>query len=186
MKHEMQYGTIIYFQQDGFNLGSELLISHEEDPNRLQKFLDNFLFVTLCQLLQKNKNFSYTLLDTNENLHIRLETISNDKCIYDSSQSGVPEENKIFAPGNTEKSIISFAITHNDLFTAHVLADELDYDFMYRQYLHIGNKPNCFNDYIEYVGSTMWHAINTKMLPQPLSKTMKSPVRMNRDRDLPF
>ena len=115
-----------------------------------------------------------------------LETISGDECIYDSSKCGIPEENKIFAIGNTEKSLISFAVTHNELFTASVLGDEFENDFMYRRYLHMGEKPNCLNDYIEFEGSTMWHAINTKMLPQPLSKTMKSPMRIKRDRDLPF
>lgn len=184
--HGVQKGTIIYFHQDGFNLGSALLILHEEDPKKLYAFLDDFLFVRLCQLLHRNTNFSYTLLDTNKNLHIRLETISNDECIYDSSQSSVPEENKIFALGNTEKSIISYAITHNELFTAHVREDELEYDFMYRRYLHIGKKPNCFNDYIEFEGSTIWHAVNTKMLPTSLIKTIKSPIKTNRERDLPF
>jgi len=181
-----QVGTIIYFHQDGFTLGSELLILYEEDPKKLQKFLENFLFVKHCRLLHKNKNFSYTLIDTNKNLHIRLETISGDECIYDSSKCGIPEENKIFAIGNTEKSLVSFAVTHNELFTASVLGDEFENDFMYRRYLHMGEKPNCLNDYVEFEGSTMWHAINTKMLPQPLSKTMKSPMRIKRDRDLPF
>ncbi|MDB0057482.1 hypothetical protein N9F09_01125 [Schleiferiaceae bacterium] len=179
-------GTIVYFHQDGFTLGSELLISHEEDPEKLQKLLENFLFVKLCRLLHKNRNFSYSLLDTNENLHIRLETISNNECIYDSSHCGILAENKVFAVGNTERSLISFAITHNELFTAFILGDEFEKDFMYRRYLHMGDKPNCFNDYIECEGSTMWHAINTKMLPQPLSKIMKSPMRIKRNPDLPF
>lgn len=183
---KLNKGTIVYFLQDDFTLGSELLIPHEEDPEILHKLLDDFLFVKLCKILHTNRNFSYTLLDTSKNLHIRLETLSNDECIYDSSNSGIPLDNRIFAVGNTEKSLISFAVTHNELFSASVLGDEFEKDFMYRRYLHMGNKPICFNDYIEYEGSTMWHAINTKMLPQPLSKTMKSPMRIKRDRDLPF
>ena len=139
-------GIVLYLQQQEFNLFSTVLFHHEENI--------------------------YSFIKINQNLHIRLERISNGQPIYDSLELQIPKSNKIFALGNTEKSLLSFTIVHVQILYASLNDESIDPEFMYRRYLHLGKKPETFIEFISHPGSMLWHALYSDYLPQQISNTL--------------
>ena len=165
-------GIVLYLQQQEFNLFSTVLFHHEENIDSLQQGISSALFTCLSKLFHEDKNGIYSFIKINQNLHIRLERISNGQPIYDSLELQIPKSNKIFALGNTEKSLLSFTIVHVQILYASLNDESIDPEFMYRRYLHLGKKPETFIEFISHPGSMLWHALYSDYLPQQISNTL--------------
>ena len=162
-------GTILYLHQNGKTLGSRILGCYTEDVNALVANSDTMLFVVIARMLAELSQPAYDRINIYENLHIRIESISNGSCVYDSADLHIPNYNRTLSLGNGEKSFTSFTLTHSALWNKfhHELPYRLDY--MYRKYLHIGTKPKTFADYIDHEGSLLWHALYSDTLPRSIN-----------------
>lgn len=166
----LEKGTMIYFSQGRRTLGGRIFVSHEEDIEALLEYCSTSLFMVLAKLLADSKQRIYAAINIFENLHIRIESISTGKCLYDSLELGTPSHNKTLCIGSTEKSFISFCLAHSALWKKYFDRMPLQPDTMYRKYLHLGIKPASFKDYVEKEGSMLWHAFHSDLLPRPINE----------------
>ena len=131
---------IVYFSQNSNSLlclplGSKM---HEES---LDYSLAAGLFFELrLSMLSNNQSF-YSKVDINLNLHFRIENEINGFPIYDSELFRIPEDNPVLAIGKTEKSLLSYCLFAEYLYKTRNDKSNFDPTYMYRKYLHLGDKP---------------------------------------------
>lgn len=158
-------GTVLYLNQNDRTIGSRILTAYLEDECVLLERIENILFVTIARMFAQFSRVQYEQVNVAENLHIRVESISNGKCIYDSCFLRISSWNKTLSCGTSEKSFISFVLTHCALWKKHFQKLNYDPNYMYRKYLHLGEKAPSFIAIIEHPGSILWHAIYSDVLP---------------------
>lgn len=171
-KKTISSGIVLYLYQGRVTHHSNTLITHCEDLEELRFKMSELLFTNIAKSLYNESSELFYRIKTNENLHIRLEKLSNGECLYDSLYLNIPGNNKVLSVGNSERSFISFAIVHAELIYNHLDRNEFDPEFMYRRYLHLGRKPFSFRNYIIREGSLLWHAVFSKFLPQPINNSI--------------
>ena len=169
-KRTISSGIVMYLYQGRVTHNSNTLIAHCEDLEELRFKMSELLFTNIAKSLYNKSSELFYRINTNENLHIR-HRLSNGECLYDSLYLNIPGNNKVLSVGNSERSFISVAIVHAELIYNHLDRNEFDPEFMYRRYLHLGRKPCTQKLYIKE-GSLLWHAIYSKLLPQPVSNSI--------------
>lgn len=177
-------GLVVYLYQNDITIGSRVLAAYTEDVPTLLESIENILFVTTARLLSKASRCIYEQLDLHQNLHIRVESISNGDCLYDSSYLGITACNKALCCGTTEKSFISFVLTHCALWKKFEHNVDYDSEYMYRKYLHLGIKPTTFDAIIDHQGSMLWHALYGDALPGNLGINTYHKIEFSSD--VPF
>lgn len=184
LHHRIDNGSVVYLYQNDITIGSRVLAAYIEDVPTLLESIENILFVTTARLLSKASRCIYEQLDLHQNLHIRVESISNGECLYDSSYLGITASNKALCCGTTEKSFISFVLTHCALWKKFIYNVDYDSEYMYRKYLHLGIKPTTFDAIIDHQGSMLWHALYGDVLPGNLGINTFQKVEFSPD--VPF
>lgn len=177
-------GSLIYLHQNNKTIGSRILAPYIEDDNTLLANIENILFVATARLLAQLSGRLNEQLDLHQNLHIRIESISKGACLYDSSDLGIPSNNKTLCCGTTEKSFISFILTHCALWKKFKNNIHYDQDYMFRKYLHLGGKVSSFDALIDYPGSILWHALHGDNLPMIIDSAVYYQEELNPD--IPF
>lgn len=137
-----------YFTQNTRTILCIPLRSNVNEKN-LETYLAWSLFFELgLSIIYDNQSF-FSDVDINSNLHLRIESTINGDNIFDSDIYRIPTDNPVLAIGKTEKSLISYSLTLQHLFKLRNDVSQIDPAYMYRKFLHLGNKPSDCLNYFE-------------------------------------
>lgn len=137
-----------YFTQNTRTILCIPLRSNVKEKN-LETCLAWSLFIELrLAIIYDNQSF-FSDVDINSNLHLRIESTINGHNIFDSGIYRIPANNPVLAIGKTEKSLISYSLTLQHFFKLRNDVSQIDPAYMYRKFLHLGDKPSDCLSYFE-------------------------------------
>lgn len=143
-----QSTLIVYFSQNSNSLLCLPLCSKMQEESLDYRLAAGLFFELRLSMLSNNQSF-YSKVDININLHVRIENEINGIPIYDSELFSIPENNPVLAIGKTEKSLLSYCLFAEYLYKKRNDKSNFDPTYMYRKYLHLGDKPVLSGDFLK-------------------------------------